>query len=361
MVVRDTFYVSPGGDTVQVLMTKKYLEALGLQVEIALGNDKKIKYEYFSIIHFFNIIRPDDILPHIQSNIPYVISTIFVDYSEYEKKARAGVSGLVFRCLSVGQIEYLKSIARFVLKGDRIKSLYYIFNGYLKSIKKIATGASYLLPNSHSEYQRFKSMVGADFPYKKIVNAIDPSVFYSDVTPNAQYSDYVICVGRIEGRKNQLNLIKAINQTSLKLAIIGKPSPNHMAYYHDCKAVAQNNPNVVFLEHLTHSDLVPIYKAAKVHVLASWFETTGLSSLEAAVMGCNIVVSPKGDTREYFEEMAFYCEPDDVESIKSAILQAFSSPSNNSLREYILANYTWENAAKQTLDAYRSVLATNNS
>jgi len=38
----------------------------------------------------------------------------------------------------------------------------------------------------------------------------------------------------------------------------------------------------------------------QVHMLPSWFETTGLSSIEAAVMHCNIVITDKGDTREYF-------------------------------------------------------------
>lgn len=356
MIVRETFYESPGGDTVQVLMTKKYLEELDVSVTLALSNDRNISYASYSLIHFFNIIRPDDILPHIKNDIPYVVSTIFVDYSEYEKTARKGLAGLLFRFLSVGQIEYLKSIARLVLKGDSIKSPYYLFNGYYRSIQKITAGAASLLPNSHSEYLRFKAFAGRDYPYHKVVNAIDPSVFLAEVEPNPEFHDYVMCVGRVEGRKNQLNLIKAINLTNLKLAIIGKPSPNHMAYYHECRSLAATNPNIVFLEHLTHAELVPIYKAARVHVLPSWFETTGLSSLEAAVMGCNLVVSPKGDTREYFDSMVFYCDPNDVESIKNAVLAAYSSELNKNLGKYIIENYNWKNAAAQTLSAYKEAL-----
>ena len=49
-------------------------------------------------------------------------------------------------------------------------------------------------------------------------------------------------------------------------------------------------------------------------------ETPGLSSLEAAAMGKNIVVTTKGDTYDYFEDYAFYCEPDDIESIKNALM-----------------------------------------
>jgi glycosyltransferase involved in cell wall biosynthesis len=63
-----------------------------------------------------------------------------------------------------------------------------------------------------------------------------------------------------------------------------------------------------------------------VHVLASWFETTGLVSLEAAMMDCNVVVTKKGDTVEYFSDMAYYCEPDDINSIRNAIEKAYNNP-----------------------------------
>jgi len=99
-----------------------------------------------------------------------------------------------------------------------------------------------------------------------------------------------------------------------------------------------------------------LYKAAKVHVLPSWFETTGLSSLEAGAMGCNIVVTRKGDTEEYFKDMAYYCEPDDVESIRNAVLQAYTNPVNPYLQDYIFSHYTWKDTAEQTLQAYQLIL-----
>ncbi len=56
----------------------------------------------------------------------------------------------------------------------------------------------------------------------------------------------------------------------------------------------------------------------------SWFETTGLSSLEAAAMGCNIVITRKEDAYEYFENDACYYDPESPESIFQAIDQAAS-------------------------------------
>lgn len=359
MIARSTLYSSPGGDTVQIEMTAKYLRYLGLEIDIVLA-DNKVDYNKYDLIHFFNIIRPDDIFPHLNNNLPFVVSTVFVDFSEYEKKARSGISGFVFKLLSQGQIEYIKVIARYLIKGDKIKSKEFILKGQTKSIKNIVKRSKLLLPNSHSEYNRLEKLVKFSHPYHKIVNAIDYSIFNLNLPENEAYKDHVLCVGRIEGRKNQLNLIKAMIDTDIPLTLIGKPALNQMSYYQECKRIAAQSSNIKFIEHIDHSELVSIYRAAKVHVLPSWFETTGLSSLEAAAMGCNIVISKKGDTEEYFGDMAFYCEPEDIASIKKAILNAYSKPKNNTLKSFVLENYTWDKTALQTRNAYQHVLATTN-
>ncbi len=356
MIARSTLYSSPGGDTTQIEMTAKYLRILGVEVHIEVS-DKKIDYTGYDLIHFFNIIRPDDILPHINESGPFVVSTIFADFSEYDKKVRKGLAGFIFRLLSREQIEYLKVIARYLMKGDKIKSINFLLKGQAKSIKYIVKRSKLLLPNSHSEYKRIYPLLQFDHPYRKIVNAIDKNIFDSVAKENPDYKDHVLCVGRIEGRKNQSNLIKAMIGTGIHLTIIGKAALNQISYYEECKKVALGSANIHFVDYISHKDLVSIYKAAKVHVLPSWCETTGLSSLEAAAMGCNIVITKKGDTEEYFGDMAFYCEPDDIASIRKAVLTAYDTPVNCKLQSFVLKNYTWEQTASQTLQAYESVLS----
>lgn len=355
MIARRTLNSSPGGDSVQINLTAKYLKLIGVDVDVFI-NDETINYSDYDLIHFFNIIRPDDILPHIRkSKLPFVVSTIFVDYSEYDN-SRGGALGLLAKLLSSDKIEYIKAIARFLKNGDKINSKYYLLNGHEKSIKYIANKASLLLPNSDSEYKRFVKKYNVVTPYFKIPNAIDKLIFDNNVEPNQNFKNHVLCVGRIEGLKNQLNLIKALKGTNLFLTLIGKPAPNHLAYYNECIKLIQENDNMQLIDHIDHKQLASIYKASKVHVLPSWFETTGLSSLEAATMDCNIVVSPKGDTEEYFKDLAYYCQPDDIQSIKEAILKAYNTSHNDSLKNLILKEYVWEKTAEETLKAYNLVL-----
>jgi len=353
-ISRATLYKDRGGDTIQIINTARYLEKLGVQVTICLSNEA-IDYKSYDILHFFNIIRPADILVHIKrSGKPFVVSTIYVDYSEYEKNVRKGMVGVLFKIFSPDSIEYLKVIARFLVNREKITSPGYLFLGQRGSIKKIITKSGMLLPNSNSEYKRLSKDYNISKEYKVIPNAIDLSLFNENSENGSRKENLVICVGRIEGRKNQFNLVKALNNTKFQLVIIGSPSPNQVGYYEKCKEIAASN--VSFVENIEQEKLISYYRNAKVHVLPSWFETTGLSSLEAGAMGCNLVITGKGDTREYFEDLAFYCDPSSVESIFEAVNKAADRNTDTKLQQKIFSQYTWTNTARLTLQAYNEIL-----
>lgn len=349
-ITRSTLYTAPGGDTIQVEQTARGLADLGVDTEILLSN-QAITYRDYDLLHFFNIIRPADILYHSKkAKKPFVVSTILVNYSEYDQNYRKGI-GALFSYLPGDSIEYLKTIARWVLGRDYLASLDYTWKGQGKSIIEILGKASMILPNSESEYRRLQQKYYSKVKYAVVPNGIDPALFKND--PAIKKDKYmVLCVARIEGIKNQLNLIRALNNTRFRLFIIGAPAPNQPDYYRQCREVAAEN--ISFVGSLSQQDLVPYYRMAKVHVLPSWFETTGLSSIEAAAMGCNIVITDKGDTLEYFENEAFYCDPSSPQSILEAVERASDAPDREKLRQKILNQYTWKHTAIQTLKAYQT-------
>src|SRR5206468_8811792 len=138
-----------------------------------------------------------------------------------------------------------------------------------------------------------------------------------------------------------------------KLRLIGHAATNQPGYYQQCRQEA--GTNVEFIDRLPQEELLAHYQKAKVHVLPSWFETTGLSSLEAAAMGCNIVITDKGDTREYFGSDAIYCDPGSPESIYRMVEKAASLPNNDSLQRKIMEQYSWDQATIRTIEAYKKV------
>lgn len=359
---RKTLFSAPGGDTTQILKTKEYLEKLGVEVDVSLELTPDVSN--YDIVHVFNLMRPQELYLQVRNAKKYgkkvALSTIYGPYEEYEKKARGGILQVLNNLLSITQIEYLKVIARAVLNFEFSKgTVIYLLNGHKRLQRKIIKMVDVFLPNSDSEMERVAKDFGLkDYNYVSVANAVDINKFnYEKVSVDSElekYRDCVLCVSRIEGRKNQLNVIKACCDLPYKFVFIGKAGANFKKYYENCKSIA--NENMYFLGQIEHEKLPQFYKLAKVHILASWMETPGLSTLEAGVMKTNVVVTKKGDTEDYFKEYAFYCEPDDLESIRKAVVDAFEAPFNEGLYHRILENYKWEDTAAQTLSGYKSII-----
>jgi glycosyltransferase involved in cell wall biosynthesis len=353
MILRSTLFTSRGGDTVQALETARLLRQHGFAVDIRLTNES-INYSNYSLLHFFNITRPADILCHVaRSKIPYVISTIDVNYSEYDRLYRRGISGAVLRYFHKDAIEYIKAISRWLVRKDRLMSLSYLWKGQKRSIHEVIAKATLLLPNSVSEYRRIERSYPCKTKYAIVPNGVNTDLFTYDGSIEKD-ATLVLCVARIEGIKNQLNLVRAMNNTAFRLVIIGAAAFNQNSYYKTCRKIAA--ANISFLGHFSQQELINWYGRAKVHVLPSWFETTGLSSLEAAAMGCNIVITGKGDAKEYFGSDAFYCDPASPQSIFKAIRQAAAAPSNKSLLKRVREKYTWQQAGAITANGYNEII-----
>ena len=353
-IARTSLFNQKGGDTIQMVNTANNLIRSGVEVDIHLTTDK-IDYEQYDLLHFFNIIRPADILYHInKTKKPFVVSPILVDYSEFDKQYRHGLSGFILKCFSANTNEYIKTISRWMAGKGKLKSKSYLWKGQQKSIKEILQRTSLLLPNSEAEYGQLEKLFGTKKIYSVIPNGIDCTIFQSGQN-EIKNNKLVICAARIEGIKNQLNLIRALNDTSYTLILIGSPAHNQKSYYNECKKIASRN--ILFRDEISQVKLAEYYRSAKVHALPSWFETCGLSSLEAAAMGCNITITDRGYTREYFGNDAFYCDPADPKSIFNAIENAAQSEFRNKLQEKIFCQYTWQRTAELTVKAYKKIIA----
>ncbi len=251
-ITRSTLYTVPGGDTVQVIQTARHLAEIGVAVEIKLSCED-IRYQDFDLLHFFNLTRPADILYHSQkANKPFVVSTILCNYSEYDKYQAKGLRALM-GFLPAHSIDYIKTVARWLLGKDHLSGKSYLWMGQHKSIQKVLRQAALILPNSLSEYRRVIKEYNCQTKFRVITNGIDPKLFIGGNQPGKNKS-MVLCVARIEGVKNQLNLIKALNNTKFTLLLIGSHAPNQLRYYNQCRAIAASN--IRFINHIPQQELV---------------------------------------------------------------------------------------------------------
>ena len=334
-----TAFQDPGGGQVQLLKTKEYLEKK--QIQIKLFNSSENKITDFDLLHNFSLhSNCEEIvsLAHAKK-IPIAVSPIFWPSLKYALKAK---TNLKHKIKMAG--------FNFLIKHSSL----------LKP-KSILEKSSIAFPNSHIE----GDMLVKNFKINKdkihvVPNGVDekfsngkPSLFEDKY----KLENFVLCVGRIEPRKNQLNLIKALSKDNIKLVIIGKPTSEAASYYKECKKHA--GKNVYFLGELKYDSslLISAYAATSVFALPSWYETPGLAALEAGLAGANIVITSKGSTKEYFEDHAWYVNPDDIKDIRNKVIEAFNTKKSKKLYAHVKRNYLWSHVADKTLEGYKKIIA----
>ena len=168
---------------------------------------------------------------------------------------------------------------------------------------------------------------------------------------------YVCQVGRIEQKKNQLAVIEALFDDPVPLVFVGKDSPYYAPDYPDlCREIAAQRGHVKFLGWLPENELPLLYAASAAHVLPSWMELPGLTSLEAGASGTRVISTQVSALHELLGDRVRTCDPYDLDSIRAAILAALASPRSTDLREYLLMNYSWPTVAAANLALYEEVL-----
>src|SRR5690606_34805006 len=255
-ISRSTLFTQYGGDTLQVEQTAKYLDEIGHNVDIKLCGEK-IDIHKYDIVHFFNIIRPADLKVKIPKHIPLVVSSIYHDYSEYDQKYRGIATLFLYKLFGKFGMELIKAKMRWLNGSDGFPGFKYFFAGHRKSIKAVLKKSQYMFTTSHQEAELIKKEIGFIPPYKKINLGSE----HISVRP-ANSRQGVLCAARIEGFKNQLNLIKALKKSDIQLTLTGAAAKNHSSYFEICKKEA--GENVTFKGRLPKKDLEKEFGKAKV-------------------------------------------------------------------------------------------------
>ncbi len=346
---RSTLFSQLGGDSIQVMQTAQSLRERGHLVDIILSGDNIPNHTY-DVVHFFNLGRPQDALPYLSIiNCPFVISSIWVDYTMADKK-RKGPIGKAFASLPGNRQEYLKSIARGVIGKDNLPSLTYLLKGHESAMKTLINKAKAIICTTDSEKNRIAAKFGENHNYHIVKLGVDNSFQIPEISFDERIHG-VICVGRFERLKNQFPLIKVLKKNDIPALFIGKPAENQKDYFFDCVEEAKNS-KIEFVAHVDNKELHKYYQKYKVVAIPSLFETFGLSGIEGWASGCNLIVSKTLDsTTEFIILGADTFNPTSELEIEKALLQALKKGKNTASQK-LRNNYSWEEAALQLEHIY---------
>jgi glycosyltransferase involved in cell wall biosynthesis len=353
-LVRKNLTTHPGGDTTQILQTAAALRRRG--VDVVLAPDSRRDLRPYDLVHLFHLDRLWENVGHARrvraAGRPLALSPIYWPSDEFDRGGRAGVQGWLARTFGSARYQDLRLAQRYLMQSRALH--YWPGFSFRASAVELLTAASVLLPNSRAEQEQIEARFGVRRPTVVVPNAADSATFGPATNATVSRAG-VLCVGRLEPRKNQLRLIEALHGTGIPLTLVGSAGRFNSAYERRCRRAADTT--VRFAGAQPPAELRRLYHAARVHACASWYETPGLASLEAALCGCALVVTPGGCTREYFGVDATYAEPDDRASMRTAVEQALARGPSVDLAERAAREYTWDAAARKTTEAYVLALA----
>jgi len=225
-----------GGDKVQIENTARELKMLGVDVEIK--TDDHFDPAKYDLIHVFQLDWTPETYFYIKKTFkakrPVVLSPIHHDISEVKKFDDEYVfdfrrlSKLLFK--NQFHRDTFKNVYRSVLDYKKLKpTLFSVFYGFEKMQKKALEMSDKVLVQTELEARDLEKTFGIKINYEIVRNGVSTHFIKKGDLGNNPLgiSDYIICVGRIEPRKNQLNVIEAVKNLrkdtgrDLKLVLVG--------------------------------------------------------------------------------------------------------------------------------------------
>jgi hypothetical protein len=286
-------------------------------------------------------------------------------------------SGLLF--LSGGAVRVIPRLVR--LHGDR-----YAFAKYSKEpmglgdhlLHKVALHSlrSASLLTSPSYFQA--NEVAKDLRWSNDQITVIPNpvsrwmLEQARLTPQVQRdgdTQVVLNTGRIEYRKGTLVLLNAIPvvtrdcpEAQFVIAGARHPSISDSALSRalETDGVAKN---VSMLGHVRWSDLVNWYRKAGIFVMPSYYETFGISAIEAMTFGLPVVATNAGGLSEVVEDgvTGFLVPPGDSQALAEAMIHLLRDKDlrktmGEAGRKRVLDEFTVDRVLAQTLSVYDAIL-----
>jgi glycosyltransferase involved in cell wall biosynthesis len=134
-------------------------------------------------------------------------------------------------------------------------------------------------------------------------------------------SPYILCVGTIEERKNQLKLVEAfslLKKGDFKLVLVGKQT----SYTEQILTFIKTNrleDQVILLQNVPTEHLPALYQQAEIFAYISIYEGFGIPILESLHSGTPVVAAKGSCLEEAGGPGGLYGNPDDAEDIASLL------------------------------------------
>lgn len=219
-----------------------------------------------------------------------------------------------------------------------------------------------------SEYSKKQIAKHYGIPLSRISvtpNAVSEEYYSIDSSESKRYtleqgvSKYILCLSRIESRKNHIALLKAFNELALwkqgyHLVFIGRktiPVPEFDTYLESLSPEVRKM--VLVINQVSYKELLLWYKSASLFVYPSLAEGFGIPPIEAGAAGIPCICSNQTAMADFSFFGENLIDPTNIEELKKCIisnLTNYSTERINKVKTEISQRYNWTRIATHFLE-----------
>ena len=220
-----------------------------------------------------------------------------------------------------------------------------------------------------SKYTKQEIMQRLEFDesqVKVIYHGINHDLFKIYENPKVDFelpTNFILCVGSIEPRKNLLGLLQAYNlldeniKKVYKLVLVGFQGWENKEIM---DLINVNRENIHYLGFINDNELAKVYNLATLFVFPSFYEGFGLPPLEAMACGTPVISSNLTSMPEIYSNAAEYFDPNNIEEMKNKIALVLK---DEELQNDLIARgleranaFSWERSANEHINLFKEIL-----
>lgn len=363
-VVRCDADVRSGGDLIQVSRYAEALADLGTDVRIVHARDS-MDLRRGAVVHFVNTARPYELLAGVAAARDHaiVISPIHHSLRDFRRMRRAesgqGLRSYLGRLPEPAR-EWLATGARrlasradspatvakrAVLSLPQVPSVWARVGCVLNRAEAVTTLSS-------AEEALLKHDTGWNGLNAVRVPNGGPVSVAKELPGWDQRTATLICIGRVEPRKRQMEVARIAAARGIAVHFIGAPNESTPAYIHEFSEIVESSPHLMWSGGMENSDVCELLRQSRVLVNASWAEVQSLVDIEAISNGCRVFGTLTGSTYEHCPDATRVYGPDDLENL---VLEASRSASEDVYDPDTVSSqyrHTWRDAAVKLHSVY---------
>lgn len=245
-----------------------------------------------------------------------VHDVLFIDYPDYFTRSFRVLSNWLYR-RSIRRADYINTVSDYSKR--RIEIIYGV-----KNVMNTGMGL---------ETRRLNYSVSKSLQVNEVLS-----------------SKYILCVSRIEPRKNQAYLFRLLSNMSeeTKLVLVGSQTHSYPDFENYISA--NDNENIYWFENLEFSDLERLYTRAHITIYPSLCEGFGLPPMESLLYRTPVLFNDNTAMREYSDLAVFNLSLENHSKMAQQIDEICKSPKIEVNEVNLTKRFSWKNVAKKIIE-----------